>query len=150
MTFIGYKTANNIVSYLSSAISSWSTNIIVNDGWIFPSNFPYLLTIEQQNANGITTVREIVKATAKSWNTITIERAVEQCVWDDSANPKTLSQIAHSFDANSEVSLCLTAWTLQDIQNWINDNTTDIQNTNDEIDTLENLIQTLEDDISNL
>ena len=150
MTFVWYKTANNVVSFLSSAISSWSTNIIVNDWWIFPSVFPYILTIEQKNSNWIVVVREIVKATARSWNTITIERAVESCVNDDTASPKTFSQIAHSFESNSTVSLSTTAWMLQDIQNWIDDNTNAINDANDEITTLEWLIQTLEDDISNL
>jgi hypothetical protein len=59
--------------------------------------------------NGKTVVREIVKVTAKNSNTLTIERAVEPCVADDTANPKTISQVAHSFEANSVVSLSMTA-----------------------------------------
>ena len=149
MTFIWYKTANNIVSYLVSAISSGSTSIIVNDGSIFPSSFPYLLTIEQQ-LNGETVTREIVKATAKTWSTITIERAVESCISDDTANPKTYSQVAHSFDANAIVSLEMTAWTLQDAQTGITDNANAISEANQDITDLIWLIQTLEDDISNL
>lgn len=149
MTFIWYKTANNIVSYLVSAISSSSTSIIVNDWNIFPSSFPYLLTIEQQ-LNGETVTREIVKVTAKSGSTLTVERAVESCISDDTANPKTYSQVAHSFDANAVVSLEMTSGTLQDAQNAITDNANAISDANQDITDLVALIQTLEDDISNL
>lgn len=149
MTFIWYKTANNIVSYLVSAISSSSTSIIVNDWNIFPSSFPYLLTIEQQ-LNGETVTREIVKVTAKSGSTLTVERAVESCISDDTANPKTYSQVAHSFDANAVVSLEMTSGTLQDAQNAITDNANAIADANQDITDLVALIQTLEDDISNL
>jgi len=149
MTFIWYKTANNIVSYLVSAISSSSTSIIVNDWSIFPSSFPYLLTIEQQ-LNGETVTREIVKVTAKSGSTLTVERAVESCISDDTANPKTYSQVAHSFDANAVVSLEMTSGTLQDAQNAITDNANAIADANQDITDLVALIQTLEDDISNL
>lgn len=146
---IWYKTANNIVSYLVSAISSSSTSIIVNDWSIFPSTFPYLLTIEQQ-LNGETVTREIVKVTAKSGSTLTVERAVESCISDDTANPKTYSQVAHSFDANAVVSLEMTSGTLQDAQSGITDNANNIASANQDITDLINLIQTLEDDISNL
>lgn len=143
---IWYKTANNIVSYLVSAISSNSTSIIVNDWAIFPTQYPYLLTIEQK-ANEQVIVREIVKATERDWNTITIERAQEYCVWDDSENPKTLSKVAHNFEANSIVSLVMTAWTLQDAQNWITANAEEIVSTNEEISALSDRIDNIEEDI---
>lgn len=149
MTFMWYETANNVSSYLVSAISSSSTSMIVNDWWIFPSSFPYVLTIEQQ-MNGKTVVREIVKATAVSWNIITIERAVEPCVSDDTANPKTISQVAHSFEANSVVSLSMTAWTLKDVQDELDSQSWRISDAEDNITALTWLIQTLEDDIQNL
>lgn len=149
MTFIWYKTANNIVSYLMSAISSTSTSIIVHDWIIFPTSFPYLLTIEQQ-LNGETVTREIVKATAISWDTITIQRAVEPCVSDDTANPKTYTQVAHSFEWNAIVSLNMTAWVLGDCQQWITDNAEAIDTADQEITDLIDMIQTLEDDIQNL
>jgi len=114
---IWYVTANNITSYLVSAISSNSTSLIVNDGGIFPSTFPYLITVEQQQ-NGETVTREIMKVTARSGNTLTIDRAFEYCVGDDTANPKTLSKVAHSFPANSVVSLTMTAWMVVDVQWW--------------------------------
>ena len=149
MSYVWYKMANNIVSYLVSAISSNSTSMIVNDGWIFPSSFPYLLTIEQQ-LNGQTVIREIVKATAKSWNTLTIERAVEPCVADDTATPKTITQIAHNFEANSVVSLVMTAWTLKDVQDEMTSQSERISDAEIDIVNLVSLINTLEDDISNL
>lgn len=149
MTYVWYKSANNVVSYLVSAISSNSTNMIVADGGIFPSSFPYLLTIEQQ-LNGQTVIREIVEATARSWNTITINRAVESCVWDDTASPKTMTQIAHNFEANSIVSLVMTAWTLKDVQDEMDSQSWRISDAEEEITTLTWLIQTLEDDIQNL
>lgn len=149
MTFIWYKTANNIVSYLMSAISSTSTSIIVHDWSIFPSTFPYLLTIEQQ-LNGETVTREIVKATAISWDIITVERAFESCITDDTAKPKVYEQVAHSFEWNAIVSLSLTAWMLQDVQQWITDNAGAINDADQEITDLTTLIQTLEDDIANL
>lgn len=144
---IGYKTANNVVSYLVSAISANSTSIVVNDGSIFPSTFPYLLTIEQQQ-NDQVVVREIVKATAKSSDTITIERAVEYCVGDDTATPKTQSKVAHSFDAQSIVALTMTAETLADVQWWITDNANEIISTNNDISTLSDRIDNIEEDIS--
>lgn len=147
MTFIWYETANNVSSYLVSAISSSSTSMIVNDWWIFPSSFPYVLTIEQQ-MNGKTVVREIVKVTAKNSNTLTIERAVEPCVADDTANPKTISQVAHSFEANSVVSLSMTAWTLQDCQTGITDNAGEITQTNQDITDLSDRIDNIEEDIT--
>ena len=149
MTYIWYKSANNVVSFLVSAISSNSTNVIVSDGWIFPSSFPYLLTIEQQ-LNGKAVIREIVEVTARSWNTLTINRAVEPCVSDDTATPKTMSQIAHNFEANSVVSLVMTAWTLKDVQDEMDSQSWRISDAENEIDQLTDLIQTLEDDIQNL
>lgn len=149
MTYVWYKTANNVVSFLTSALSSSWLSMIVNDWWIFPSSFPYLITIEQKT-NWQTTVREIVKATAKAWNTITIERAVESCISDDTANPKSFSQVPHSFEANSIVSISTTAGFLSDCQEWINSLSERISDAEWEISDLTLLIQTLESDIWNL
>lgn len=149
MTYYWYKTANNVTSSLVSSISWSTTTIIVNDWNIFPSTFPYMLTIEQK-LNGQTVVREIVKVTARTWNTMTVVRAVESCVSDDTASPKTLSQIAHNFNANALVSLNMTAWVLQDCQQWITDNANDISDANDAIDDINHRIQQIEADIGNL
>jgi hypothetical protein len=50
-----------------------------------------------------------MKATAKSGNTITVVRAVESCIGDDSQNPKTFEQISHNFKEKSMVSISMTA-----------------------------------------
>lgn len=149
MTYYWYKTANNITSSLVSSISWSTTTIIVNDWNIFPSTFPYILTIEQK-LNEQTVVREIVKVTARTWNTMTVVRAVESCVSDDTASPKTLTQVAHNFNANALVSLNMTAWVLQDCQQWITDNANDISDANDAIDDINHRIQQIEADIGNL
>lgn len=149
MTYYWYKTANNVTSSLVSSISWSTTTIIVNDWNIFPSTFPYMLTIEQK-LNGQTVVREIVKVTARTWNTMTVVRAVESCVSDDTASPKTLTQVAHNFNANALVSLNMTAWVLQDCQQWITDNANDISDANDVIDDINHRIQQIEEDIGNL
>lgn len=149
MTYYWYKTANNVTSSLVSSISWSTTTIIVNDWNIFPSTFPYILTIEQK-LNGQTVVREIVKVTARTWNTMTVVRAVESCVSDDTASPKTLTQVAHNFNANALVSLNMTAWVLQDCQQWITDNANDISDVNDAIDDINHRIQQIEADIGNL
>lgn len=149
MTYYWYKTANNVTSSLVSSISWSTTTIIVNDWNIFPSTFPYMLTIEQK-LNGQTVVREIVKVTARTWNTMTVVRAVESCVSDDTASPKTLTQVAHNFNANALVSLNMTAWVLQDCQQWITDNANDISDANDAIDDINHRIQQIEEDIGNL
>ena len=150
MTYVWYKTANNVSSYLVASMSASSTSIIVNDWTIFPSEFPYLLTIEQQNNAWQTTIREIVKVTAKTWNTLTVERAVESCVSDDTKNPKTVSQTPHNFDANSAVSLSMTAGTLKDVQDELTSQSNRISTAEDNITTLTWLITTLENDIQNL
>lgn len=148
MTYVKYVSANNIKSYLVSAISSSSSAIIVNDWSIFPSSFPYQLTIEQYNSDWIVVVREIATATAKDWNTISITRATESCVSDESANPKVLSQVAHSFNADSVVSLSMTAWMLQDVQEWRTDLDNKITDLNNQNDALSDRIDNIEEDIS--
>lgn len=150
MTYVWYKTANNVSSYLVASMSASSTTIIVNDWNIFPSEFPYLLTIEQQNNAWQTTTREIVKVTAKNSNTLTVERAVESCVSDDTASVKTMTQTAHNFDANSVVSLSMTAGTLKDVQDELTSQWSRISTAENDITTLTWLITTLEEDIQNL
>lgn len=147
MTYVWYKTWNNISSYLTSAISASSHSIMVNDWGIFPSSFPYLLTIEQQ-LNGVAEAREIVKVTAKNGNTLTVVRAVEPCVGDDTANPKTITQVAHNFEAWSTVALTMTAWTLEDVQEWIDINAQWIVDCNARCDDLDDRIDNIEEDIA--
>lgn len=143
---IWYKMANNVVSFLVNSISSNTNSIIVNDWAIFPSVFPFMITVEQQ-VNWKTTVREIMKAIARSWNIITVERASEPCVWSDTESPKAMSQVAHSFEYGSIVSIVMTSWILEDVQSWIDDNADEITATNNDISTLSDRIDNIEEDI---
>lgn len=118
MAFINYKTSNNAETTLLWDISASSTNIIVQSSeWdIFPSSFPYLLTLEKFNSSSQVIKREIVKVTWKTWDTFTISRAEESCVQDDTANPKTLTNNALSFSSWDKVSIYNTAWNDKDLK----------------------------------
>lgn len=144
-----YNTENNVVSYLTAAVSSLSSVILVNDWSIFPTTFPYLLTVEQKE-NDVTVVREIMKATAKSGNTITVVRAVESCISDESQSPKIFEQVAHNFKEKSIVSISMTAWTLKDVQDEINAQSGRIATAENEIVDLNDFIVQLENDIADL
>lgn len=117
MTFVNYKTENNVYSYLSMALSADATVMQVNDWDIFPASWPFILTLEHYDDDWNCVKREIVKGTARDNNTITIVRAFEQCVADDTANPKTLQQAPYNFVAWDSVSLTLTSELITDIQN---------------------------------
>lgn len=147
--FENYVTWNNIISKLTSAISSQTWVIIVDNGAIFPSTFPYLITVEQKQGES-TVVREIMKATAKSDNVITVERAVESCISDDTESPKTLQQVAHNFNAWSLVSIQMTAGTLKDLQDELVAQSGRIWDAENEIEDLNDLIVQLENDIADL
>lgn len=119
MAFVNYKTENNSFSYLAIALSSDSTTLQVNDWDIFPTSWPFILTIEHYDDDWNVVKREIVKATARDWNTLTIERAFEECVSDDTANPKVLQQSPFNFIAGDSVSLTITSELVTDMQNEI-------------------------------
>lgn len=119
MVFVNYQTENNASSYLSTALSSSWTIIVVNDWDIFPSAFPFLLTLEHYNDDWNVIKREIVKCIARNWNNLTIERKAESCVADDTANPKILQQNAWTFVAGDSVWLTITSWLIDDMQNEI-------------------------------
>ena len=137
MAFVNYKTENNSFSYLAIALSSDSTTIQVNDWDIFPTSWPFILTIEHYDDSNNCVKREIVKATARDNNTITVERAFEECVADDTANPKTLQQSPFNFVAWDSVSLTLTSELITDIQN-------EIARQNDQYSTTETYLQDME------
>lgn len=134
---MNYKTENNVYSYLAIAISAdWDT-IQVNDWDIFPEAWPFILTLEHYDDDWNCIKREIVKATARDNNTITVVRAFEQCVSDDTANPKTLQQSPFNFVAWDSVSLTLTSELITDIQN-------EIARQNDQYSTTETYLQDME------
>ena len=150
MTFVNYKTENNAFSYLAIALSSDATTIQVNDWDIFPTSWPFILTIEHYDDDWNCVKREIVKGTARDNNTITIERAFEECVADDTANPKVLQQSPFNFVAWDSVSLTLTAELVTDIQNEITRQLDNLETAQTCITTDEWRISDIETFISNL
>ena len=119
MVFVNYKSENNVYSYLAVALGADATTMQVNDWDIFPSQFPFIVTLEHYDDDWNCVKREIVKCTDRDWNTITIVRWFETCVADDTANPKTLQQAHFNFVAGDSVSLTLTSEFVTDIQNEI-------------------------------
>lgn len=119
MVFVNYKSENNVYSYLAIALGADATTMQVNDWDIFPSQFPFIVTLEHYDDDWNVVKREIVKCTDRDWNTITIVRWFETCVADDTANPKTLQQAHFNFVAGDSVSLTLTSEFVTDIQNEI-------------------------------
>ena len=150
MAFVNYKTENNSFSYLAIALSSDSTTIQVNDWDIFPTSWPFILTIEHYDDDWNVVKREIVKATARDWNTLTIERAFEECVADDTANPKTLQQSPFNFVAGDSVSLTLTSELVTDLQNEITRQLNNLETAQTCITTDEQRISDIETFINNL
>lgn len=147
--FQNYKTENNVVSTLEWAVSSLSTTIVVHDSELFPSSFPYLLTVEQKQGDDVV-VREIMKATAKNWTSITVERAVEPCISDETESPKVLTQVAHNFKTWSSVWISMTAWILKDVNDEIISQSERISESENEIVELNDYITQLENDIADL
>lgn len=150
MAFVNYKTENNSFSYLAIALSSDSTTIQVNDWDIFPTSWPFILTIEHYDDSNNCVKREIVKATERDNNTITVERAFEECVADDTANPKTLQQSPFNFVAWDSVSLTLTSELVTDLQNEITRQLNNLETAQTCITTDEQRISDIETFINNL
>ena len=119
MVFVNYKSENNVYSYLAIALGADATTMQVNDWDIFPSQFPFIVTLEHYDDDWNVVKREIVKCTDRDWNVITIVRWFETCVADDTSNPKTLQQAHFNFVAGDSVSLTLTSWFITDIQDEI-------------------------------
>ena len=150
MAFVNYKTENNSFSYLAIALSSDSTTIQVNDWDIFPTSWPFILTIEHYDDSNNCVKREIVKATARDNNTITVVRAFEECVADDTANPKTLQQSPFNFVAGDSVSLTITSELVTDLQNEITRQLNNLETAQSCITTDEWRISDIETFINNL
>lgn len=150
MTFVNYKTENNVYSYLSIALSSSATTLQVNDWNIFPVNWPFILTLEHYDDDWNCIKREIVKCTERNWDTLTIVRWFEQCVSDDTANPKTLQQSPFNFIAWDSVSLTLTSELISDIQNEITRQLDSLNTAQCCIDDAESRICDIETFINNL
>ena len=123
-----YSTANNASSTLTNSIWTATTTIAVNDIDVFPTTFPVICTIEHFDEDWNCITREIVKATASDiWTwTLTVVRAFEQCVSDDTANPKIMQQDAHTFYAWDVIWLTATAWLLSNLY-WVADDVLTLQ-----------------------
>ena len=150
MAFVNYKTSNNVYSYLAIALSSNATTLQVNDWDIFPTNWPFILTLEHYDDDWNCVKREIIKCTERDWNTLTIVRWFEQCVADDTANPKTLQQSPFNFVAWDSVSLTLTSELISDIQNEIARQLDNLNIAQDCIDATQCRICDIETFINNL
>lgn len=147
MVFVNYKSENNVYSYLAVALGADATTMQVNDWDIFPSQFPFIVTLEHYDDDWNCVKREIVKCTDRDWNTITIVRWFETCVADDTSNPKTLQQAHFNFVAGDSVSLTLTSWFITDIQdeitrqlNSLNTAQSCIDDASDRLEEIENFI----------
>ena len=150
MTFVNYKTENNVYSYLSIALSASATTLQVNDWSIFPSTFPFVCTLEHYDDDWNCTKREIVKCTSKSNDNLTVVRAFEECVADDTANPKVLQQAPYNFVAWDSISLTLTSEMIKDIQNEITRQANDLDTAQNNIDDADSRITDIENFINSL
>jgi len=74
------------------------TSIVVNTGEaaLFPTVFPFDLTFEHYES-WVVTKREIITVTNITGDILTITRASETCVQDESASPKVRANNAYSF-----------------------------------------------------
>lgn len=150
MAFANYKTENNVYSYLSIALSSDATTLQVNDWDIFPTSWPFILTLEHYDDDWNCVKREIIKCTERNGNVLTVVRSFEQCVADDTANPKTLQQSPFNFVAWDSVSLTLTSELITDIQNEITRQLDNLNTAQSCIDDTQCRISDIEDFINNL
>lgn len=144
MSFEKFQTKNNSYSTLLNALSSWSTTVVVDtDEWaIFPSTYPFLITIEQFNSSWIVIKREVLKVSNRVDDTMTVVRAYEHCIQDDTTNPKTQTQYALDFSAWDKVSMYYTSWLIDDIQDQIYTNQQDIATHENQLNDVPNISKT--------
>lgn len=132
MVFNNYKTSNNADSRLLADITA-SANLILITNWdedLFPSTFPYLLTIEHLDTNKNVITREIVKVNWSNQNSLIVTRWAGTCVQDDTASPRVQSSTPHAFSAWDKISLYWTSEQVQDIVDkvWLSGNSDSIAN----------------------
>ena len=116
--FTNYKNTNNADSTLIADISASATALLIKDGdqSLFPSTFPFLLTLEHCDTDDNVILREIVKVTSSNQNSFTIVRWAWICVQDDTASNRSQDNTAHAFYSWDKVSLYWTAEQVADIQ----------------------------------
>lgn len=118
MPFLKYVPWNNAQGNLLAGISAWSVTMILeaSQGWRFPTTFPFLCEIKQNDVVAPYAVlkREIVKVTGRTGDTLTIVRSSGTCLPNDASN--TPGTTAFSFSTGDTVTLTVTAETIKDIQ----------------------------------
>lgn len=114
MALVNYKAKNNASTTMASGISAGAVSMIVATGAgdLFPSTFPFELTLEQFTGSNVTK-REIVKCTARTGDTLTIVRSWDYC--PASYTALTQTNTAYAFSTGDTVSLRITASMIDDI-----------------------------------
>ena len=83
------NTANNAIWIILWTLLASSNTLTIKDNkwWLFPSVFPYRLTLIKFDPTITTKViqREIIEVTNRVWNTFTITRAIEKVPNSDDA-----------------------------------------------------------------
>lgn len=112
---IKYVASNLAKSTLDLDISASATSVALKAGdWnLFPAEFPYMIKIEKFVSWAVTK-REMLKVTWKNWDTLSVVRAWEYCPASDSAQTQT--KTAQSFSKDDSVTLIVTAQTIREIQ----------------------------------
>jgi hypothetical protein len=103
-----FTATNNAKGEVLGWLSISATTLTLKSGqWaLFPATWPFRLTLEKI-VNDVVTQREIVEASARSWDVLTITRWVEACPASDIATTQTTTSF--SFDDWDVVSLYVTA-----------------------------------------
>ena len=112
MTLINFKHANNATALQSGSIGASATSVISATGFgsLFPSAFPFLLTIENfVNATGLVSKREVVKVTNRVGDVFTIVRSAGYCPASSTATTQTNTAFSFTPDADNTVVLSLKA-----------------------------------------
>ena len=114
MVLTNYKAKNNASTTLASGISAGATSMIVatGAGALFPSTYPFLMTLEQFTGDNVTK-REIVKCTSRTGDTFTIVRSAWYCPADYTALTQT--NTAFAFSTGDTVSLRIVSEIVDDI-----------------------------------
>lgn len=116
---IKYTLKNNCQAQLLTPINATDTTLVLQtgQGWKMPTSFPFLLVLEKI-VSWITTFREIIKVTNRTWDILTIVRSAWTCLPNDSSN--TPWTTAFAFAYWDYVTLAVLSEIIEDIQNEFN------------------------------
>jgi len=124
-----YKTVENWNSILFGDISASATSLSCteNEWALFPTEFPFLLTLEKYSWVYVIK-REIVKVTNRVWDLFTVVRHFKACVQDDTAEPKTSTNNWLTFSSWDSITNAIYAENDKDIKTELvlKANTTDV------------------------